>query len=117
MAATAAVAGRWRWMDPLARATATLLVLNVVDGLFTVLFLQLQLAVEANPVMRLAYEASPVTFMAVKLALVQGGAWLLWSNRNWSAARIALRAGVVLYALIVVYHLSFACWLAAGAPR
>lgn len=98
-------------VEPLSRATATLLVLNVLDGLFTLVFLQLQVAVEANPLMRLAYESSPLAFMALKLGLVQTGVCLLWSHRHCAAARVALRVGVVLYALIVVYHVSFGCWL------
>ena len=37
-------------------ASVALLVLNLLDGLFTLIFLQLGVAEELNPLMRLAYE-------------------------------------------------------------
>lgn len=90
---------------------AALLLLNLADALFTLAFLQLHLAEEANPLMAAAYAGSPVLFLAVKLALVHGGALLLWTHRAAAAARAALAAGVALYGAIVVYHCSFAARL------
>lgn len=92
-----------------------LLLLNLADALFTLAFLQLHLAEEANPLMAAAYAGSPVLFLAVKLALVHSGAVLLWIHRATAAARGALAAGVALYAAIVVYHCSFAARLAVAA--
>jgi hypothetical protein len=94
---------------------AALLFLNLADGLFTLVFLQLQLAEEANPLMRAAYAGSPALFLGLKMALVHSGALLLWVNRACGAARAALAGGLGLYAAIVVYHCSFAAWLLAGA--
>jgi uncharacterized protein DUF5658 len=94
---------------------AALLVLNLLDALFTLAFLQLHLAEEANPLMAAAYAGSPVLFLVLKLALVHGGALLLWLHRSTPAARGALAAGVALYAAIVVYHCSFAARLAVAA--
>lgn len=93
-------------------AAAALLVLNLADAVFTLTFLQLGVAREANPLMRLAYEASPVGFMLVKLSIVHGGTWLLWLHRSSSAGRLALNAGVLLYAAIVAYHCTFLLILA-----
>jgi hypothetical protein len=90
-----------------------LLLLNLADALFTLAFLQLHLAEEANPLMAAAYAGSPVLFLVVKLALVHGGALLLWIHRSSAAARAALAAGVALYGAIVVYHCSFAARLIA----
>jgi len=84
-----------------------LLVLNLLDGLFTLAFLQAGVAEEANPLMRMAYEHSPVAFMGIKLGLVNAGAALLWVNRETPAARTALTIGVFMYAAIVAYHCSF----------
>lgn len=94
---------------------AALLVLNLLDALFTLAFLQLHLAEEANPLMAAAYAGSPVLFLVVKLVLVHSGALLLWIHRATAAARGALAAGVALYAGIVVYHCSFAARLAVAA--
>ncbi|HYV47126.1 MAG TPA: DUF5658 family protein [Myxococcaceae bacterium] len=92
-----------------------LLVLNLLDALFTLAFLQLHLAEEANPLMAAAYAGSPVLFLVLKLALVHSGAVLLWIHRATPAARGALAAGVALYAAIVVYHCSFVARLIVAA--
>ncbi|HVE82964.1 MAG TPA: DUF5658 family protein [Myxococcales bacterium] len=92
-----------------------LLVLNLLDALFTMTFLHMRVAEEANPLMRAAYAGSPLLFLVLKLFLVHTGATLLWVNRAAAAARVALASGVGLYAAIVVYHCSFAARLAAGA--
>ncbi|MHB8879021.1 MAG: DUF5658 family protein [Myxococcaceae bacterium] len=91
-----------------------LLFLNVVDGGFTTLFLQLGVASEVNPLMRLAYERSPVVFMLAKLALVQAGVLMLWVNRDARAARGALWCGVLLYLGIVGWHLCMLVNLLSG---
>ena len=93
-------------------AAAALLVLNLADGVFTLTFLQLGIAQEANPLMRLAYESSPLGFMLLKLSIVHGGIGLLWLHRSSSAGRLALHAGVLLYAAIVAYHCTFLLMLA-----
>jgi hypothetical protein len=94
--------------------TAALLLLNLLDGLFTLLFLQLELARELNPLMRVAYEASPLSFMALKLGIVHFGVYVLCLHQELPVARVALRGGVVLYAAIVAYHLAFVAHLLLG---
>lgn len=100
----------------LSPASVALLVLNLLDGLFTLLFLQLGVAEELNPLMRAAYEQSPFFFMFSKLVIVNAGLWLLCLHRRLRASRIAIRAGAVVYALIVVYHLAFLTHLVLHWP-
>lgn len=57
--------------------------------------------------MRWAYEGSPLWFMVSKLAAVHVGVMLLAFHRDSNAARTALKAGAMLYAGIVAYHLVF----------
>ncbi len=97
------------------RQTILLLLLNLLDGIFTTVFLQLGLAEELNPLMRLCWERSPLTFMAAKLCMVNVGIWLLWLNRRTRAARLALMAGVCVYAIVLVWHLAFLARLAVQA--
>lgn len=85
----------------------TLLFLNLMDGLFTLIYLQLGLAQEANPVMRAAYEFSPMGFMAAKLAVVNAGTFVLCLYQQARVAQVALKASVALYAVIVTWHLAF----------
>jgi hypothetical protein len=94
------------------RSSAALLVFNLLDGIFTMAFLQLGVAEEANPLMAWAYEASPLTFMALKLLFVHVGLWVLSRNRVLAAARAAIHLGALLYAALVAYHLAWAARLA-----
>ncbi|RKH00004.1 hypothetical protein D7V97_30880 [Corallococcus sp. CA053C] len=101
------------YMSP---ASVALLMLNLLDGLFTLLFLQLGVAEELNPVMRVAYEQSPLLFMFSKLLIVNAGLCLLCLHRKLKASRFAIRAGAVVYAIIVVYHLAFLAHLVSHWP-
>lgn len=87
--------------------TTALLVLNLIDGIFTLVFLQLGVAQELNPLMRLAYGVSPLAFMLLKVGVVELGMTVLCLHRQYRFARWALSAGAVMYAGIVVYHLAF----------
>lgn len=88
-------------------AAALLLVLNLLDGLFTLTFLQLEVAEELNPLMRVAYECSPLVFMCSKVSIVSLGLTLLCLHRSLRISQRAIQAGAALYAVIDVYHLAF----------
>lgn len=121
MAATAQQQGRDFWAALgsfyISPASVALLVLNLLDGLFTLTFLQLEVAEELNPLMRLAYEHSPLLFMLAKLVIVNAGLSLLCMHRGMKASRLAIRAGAVIYAVINVYHLAFLAHLVRHWPH
>ena len=95
----------------LTRVTALLIVGNLLDALFTFTFLQMNVVSEANPLMRWAYEHSPLSFMLLKLSCVQLGVLLLWAQRHVPAAGLALRATAGLYAVVVAYHVTLVAHL------
>lgn len=95
----------------LSRAVALLILGNLLDALFTFTFLQLDLVAEANPLMRWAYEGSPMSFMLLKLSCVQLGALLLWAQRHVPVAGLALRAAAGLYLAVVAYHVTIVAQL------
>ncbi|MCE9668054.1 DUF5658 family protein [Myxococcus stipitatus] len=97
-------------------ASVGLLTLNLLDGLFTLLFLQMGVAEELNPLMRLAYEQHPLFFMFSKLLIVNTGLWLLCLHRRMRASRIAIRVGAAVYGIIVIYHLAFLTHLVLQWP-
>ncbi|ADO73604.1 DUF5658 family protein [Stigmatella aurantiaca] len=97
-------------------ASVALLLLNLMDGLFTLTFLQLDVAEELNPLMRAAYEHSPLVFMSSKLIIVNAGLTLLCVHRAMRASRLAIRAGALIYAIINVYHLAFLTHLVRHWP-
>jgi hypothetical protein len=90
-----------------------LLVGNLLDGLCTLVLLQLELAQEANPLMAWMYGMSPLSFMVAKLAMVQFGLVLLWAHRHVKAAQVALQVAAGAYAAIVIYHVAFVVRLSA----
>lgn len=109
--ATAELAG---WTDeavterarsvPVSGMALSLLLLNLVDALCTITWVELNIAWEANPVMAVALDGSPVLFMISKMALVQLGTWLLVSHQQARAARMALGFGCALYVGIAAWH-------------
>jgi hypothetical protein len=94
--------------------SVTVLFLNLVDALLTLLFLQLKVAYEVNPLMRLAYHGSPVGFILIKIGLVQLSLLILCSNYRIRLARYALVCAAGLYIVIVAYELAFLARLWMG---
>ena len=79
---------------------------NLLDAVFTCALLELRLVDEANPIMRWAWDGSPLWFIVIKVASVQVGLQLLWRRRHLPCARAAMAAGATLYTFIVVHQLA-----------
>jgi len=93
---------RWlRWL------VAALLVLNLLDAIFTLLWVTSGLATEANPMMAELLRSQPVLFMLGKLALVGGGSYLLWRRRRRPLAVVAIFIAFLCYYLILLRHLDY----------
>lgn len=97
----------------LTRASALLILGNLLDALFTYLFLQMNVVSEANPLMAWAYASSPISFMLLKLSCVQLGVLVLWLHRHVPAAQLALRAAAGIYLGVVAYHFTLMVQLPA----
>jgi hypothetical protein len=97
--------------------SAILVVLNLVDGLFTHLFLSAGVARELNPLMRLAYDGGPGLFFSCKMLAVGTAAWILQRHAARVAlARSALAGGVALYGAVCLMHLWLLVrWVGGGA--
>jgi Domain of unknown function (DUF5658) len=87
-------------------AAAAVIVLNLLDAMFTLLWVRAGVATEANPFMDRAMAHGAVGFMTIKLALVSLCVGLLWRLRHRRAAAGALIASAVAYSSILVLHLS-----------
>ena len=98
-------------------AAGVLVVLNLVDGVFTHVFLRAGVARELNPLMRLAYDGSPSVFFACKVLAVGTAAWILQRHASRvPLARGALRGGVALYGVVCALHLWLLVrWVGGGA--
>ncbi|MCA9679120.1 MAG: hypothetical protein H6708_10550 [Kofleriaceae bacterium] len=91
---------------PLTMIAGAILVLNLIDAVFTLIYVHLGLAVEGNPLMGQALTRGPVGFMLVKLALVSMGVLVLFRLRRRRAASVALVASAIAYSSLLVYHLT-----------
>ncbi|MEO8699823.1 MAG: DUF5658 family protein [Kofleriaceae bacterium] len=87
-------------------AGAAVIILNLLDAIFTIIYTRLGLAVESNPLMDKVLVSSPVLFMIAKLGLVSLGVLLLWRLRYHRAARFGLLGTSTAYIALLVYHLS-----------
>ena len=87
-------------------AAAIILVLNLADAVLTLAIYHTGLAGEANPLMEVALASwGSVWFMAIKLALVSLGSYLLWIHRHRRVAVIGLGSLAAVYCCLAAYHL------------
>ena len=94
-----------------------LVLLNLVDGVCTHVFLQARVAEELNPLMRLAYDGGPGWFFLCKVVAVGTAAAILQRHAaRFVLARRALAGGVALYGGVCVMHLCLLVrWVGGGA--
>lgn len=98
----------FRWLQGIVKAV---LVLNLLDALFTLVWVRSGLAREANPLIDQLVNENAVGFVLVKLGLVGLGSWLLWHRRERPVAVIAIVAAFLVYYLVLLYHLQYASGL------
>ncbi len=82
-----------------------LIVMNAVDGVLTILWVDSGRLTEANPMMEILLSTHPVLFMTVKLTLVCLGTLLLWRLRHLPVAIFSIFLCFAAYLSVVVYHL------------
>lgn len=84
-----------------------LLVLNLLDGVFTLIWVQHFDAQELNILLSDLVHDSPLLFMLVKLTLVSLGTLFLWRNRNNFLAVVSLFVAFFSYYLVLLIHLRY----------
>ncbi len=87
-------------------AAAALIVLNLLDAVFTLIWIKSGVAIEGNPFMDRALAHGAIGFMVIKLSLVSLGVLLLWRLRHRRAAATALVASAIAYTSILMLHLN-----------
>lgn len=90
------------WLELIVKAV---LVLNMLDAVLTVIWIQTGLATEANPVLADLVTQHPVWFVIVKVSLVSMGSLLLWWNRERPAAVVGTFLAFLVYYYLLLYHL------------
>ena len=79
-------------------------VLNLLDAVFTLLWVELGIATEANILLTGLLDSSAVAFMVVKLALVSLGVMLLYRQRERRLAVVGLVVCMAAYNALLIYH-------------
>jgi hypothetical protein len=92
-----------RWLLGIASAVV---VLNLLDAIFTIFYTKSGVATESNPFMQGVLEAHPVIFMVTKLMLVSLCVMLLWRLQHRRTAVIGLMGAATMYVLLLGYHIS-----------
>ena len=88
-----------------------MLVLNLLDAIFTLVWVRWGFAREANLMIDRLVESHALAFIAVKLGLVGMGSWLLWQRRDHATAVVAIFIAFLAYYLVLLYHVQYAATL------
>lgn len=104
----------FRWLEGIVKS---LLVLNLLDAVFTLLWVRAGLAREANALMRDLVNDHSVLFLVVKTLLVGLGSYLLWKRRHRPAAVIGIFAVFLVYYAVLLYHLQYSSYLLHALVR
>jgi len=98
----------FRWLQGIVKAV---LVLNLLDALFTLVWVRFGFAREENLMIDRLVEGDAVAFIAVKIGLVGMGSWLLWRWRDRASAVVAIFVAFLTYYLVLLYHVQYAATL------
>jgi len=94
--------GQMKWLRNI---VVGIIVLNLLDGLLTLIWVLTEKAEEANPLMAGLLDINPVLFIIFKMGLVMGGTYLLWRLRRKAAAVMAIFLAFLVYYGIILFHL------------
>ncbi len=97
--------GQLDYHDWLKGVVASIIVLNALDGILTIIWVESGMATEANPLMDVLLSKSPVLFICVKMLLVCLGVILLWRLRAKAFALASIYLCFMVYSLVFFYHL------------
>jgi len=92
------------WLNGIAK---WILVFNLLDGVFTLIWVEHFQARELNLMMSDLVHSSALLFMIAKLALVSLGTLFLWRLRSKPLAVISLFVAFFSYYLILLVHLEY----------
>ena len=94
----------FQWLNNIAK---WILVLNLIDGVLTLYWVEYYQAREKNVMMSDLLHQSGLLFMVVKLTLVSLGTLFLWRNRSNALAVTALFIAFFSYYLVLLVHLEY----------
>lgn len=94
-----------RWLRLLVLAVV---LLNLLDAVFTLVWVHTGVATEANALLAAALDYSTIAFMLAKLSVVSAGVLVLWKYRRRRLSVAGLTLVFVIYNALLIYHFSIA---------
>ena len=91
----------YRWLRGI---VISLVLLNAVDGVLTIMWIETGRFTEANPLMDMLLSTHPVLFISVKMLLVCLGILLLWRRRDNVLAVISIFVCFSAYCYVLTFH-------------
>ena len=88
-------------------ALVSLIIMNLLDAVFTLYWVEAGLATELNPFMAEALHMGPLVFILIKLGLVSLAICLLWMRRDNKIAQMLVPPLTLVYCCVVSVHLLF----------
>ena len=98
----------YRWLKLIVKVV---LLLNLLDAVFTLYWVHAGLAEEANVLLQNLVNDYAVLFVMVKTSLVSLASYLLWLLRENPRAVVAIFIAFFAYYLILLYHMQFLGYL------
>ena len=95
---------QFRWLLGIVKMILTL---NLLDAVFTLVWVNAGLAREANPLLAEIVIDHPVLFVVVKLSLVGFASLLLWRSRHRPLAVVGIFLSFFVYYCLFLYHIGF----------
>ena len=78
---------------------------NLIDAALTLLWVDMGIAIEANPLMRFVLELGPIWFVGCKISVILLACIILWNLRHLVTAKAVALGSCLLYAGIIGVHL------------
>ncbi len=97
-------AQQFQWLYRIVKAV---IILNLLDSIFTLIWIRTGVAEEANIFLKNLASDNAVVFMFVKIGLVSLGSLILWRYRRHPFAVTGLFLVFMTYSLVLIYHLQF----------
>ena len=96
---------QFRWLYGIIKA---FLILNLLDAVLTIVWVQTGLAREGNPLLEPLVSHHAMLFILTKTALGSVAAWLLWEYRHRAYVVISAFSAFIAYYAVLLQHLRVA---------
>lgn len=84
--------------------------MNMIDAFLTFYWIQTNQATEANPVMKVLLDFSPILFLTTKIFGVMFGLWLIHTRKELWLSKAGMLLLVTVYSYVMFVHFRYILW-------